>query len=170
MAGIINIALKQNVDLGLSGALNLGVSTSTAFNGSGNVGYQSGPWTSFVNAGIVRDERTVDGINDRERYDAVRNLLSATDQDVNTTMNQRGQNLNATVDYKINARDVLSNALLFNHRGSGDRSMNAYSELERLRRASRQLCASAPGGREGLDDRLRRLAQAHLQAEEARAV
>jgi outer membrane receptor protein involved in Fe transport len=129
MAGIINIALKQNVDLGLSGALNLGVSTPDRYNGSGNIGYQSGPWTTFINAGIITDERKVDGINDRERYDAVRNLLSATDQDVNTTMNQRGQNLNATVDYKINTRDVLSNALSLNHRGSGDRSMNAYSEL-----------------------------------------
>jgi outer membrane cobalamin receptor len=129
MAGIINIALKTNVDLGLSGALNLGVSTPQRYNGSGNLGYQSGPWTTFINAGIITDERTVDGINDRERYDAVRNLLSATDQDVNTTMNNRGQNLNATVDYKFNARDVLSNALAINHRGSGDRSMNAYSEL-----------------------------------------
>ena len=77
MAGIINIALKQNVDLGLSGALNLGVSTPQRYNSSGNIGYQSGPWTTFVNAGIVNDERNVDGINDRERYDAVRNLLSA---------------------------------------------------------------------------------------------
>ena len=129
MAGIINIALKQNVDLGLSGALNLGVSTPQRYNGSGNIGYQSGPWTTFVNAGIVTDERNVAGINDRERYDAVRNLLSATDQDVNTAMNQRGKNVNATVDYKFNARDVLSNALSINQRGSGDRSMNAYSEL-----------------------------------------
>jgi outer membrane cobalamin receptor len=42
MAGIINIALKQNVDLGLSGALNLGISTPQRYNSSGNVGYQSG--------------------------------------------------------------------------------------------------------------------------------
>ena len=129
MAGIINIALKQNVDLGLSGALNLGVSTPQRYNSSGNIGYQSGPWTTFINAGMNTDERNVAGINDRERYDAVRNLLSATDQDVNTRMNMRGQNLNATVDYKVSPRDVLSNALSLNHRGSGDRSMNAYSEL-----------------------------------------
>ncbi|MGH9887776.1 MAG: TonB-dependent receptor domain-containing protein, partial [bacterium] len=129
MAGIINIALKSNVDLGLSGALNAGVSTADRYNGSGNVGYQSGPWTSFVNAGAVTDQRSVVGINDRERYDAVRTLLSATNQDINSTATQNGQNLNATVDYKLTPRDVLSNALSVNHRSSGDASFNAYSEL-----------------------------------------
>jgi outer membrane receptor protein involved in Fe transport len=129
MAGIINIALKQNVDLGLSGALNLGLSTPNRYNSSGNLGYQSGPWTSFINAGLVTDQRSVDGINDRERYDAVRTLLSATDQDVNSTTSVHGQNVNVTVDYKLTPRDVLSNALSVNHRSSGDVSMNAYSEL-----------------------------------------
>ncbi len=129
MAGIINITLKQNVDLGLSGALNLAVSTPDRYNGSGNLGYQSGPWTSFVNAGSVTDRRRVVGINDRERYDALRNLLSATDQDVNSTATNSGRNLNATVDYKLTPRDVLSNALSINRRSSGDASMNAYSEL-----------------------------------------
>jgi outer membrane receptor protein involved in Fe transport len=129
MAGIINIALKQNVDLGLSGALNLGLSTPNRYNSSGNLGYQSGPWTSFVNAGLVTDQRSVAGINDRERYDAESTLLSATDQDVNSTTRVHGQNVTATVDYKLTPRDVLSNALSINHRSSGDRSMNAYSEL-----------------------------------------
>ena len=129
MAGIINIALKQNVDLGLSGAFNAGVSTPDRYNSSGNLGYQSGPWTSFINAGIVNDQRNVVGINDRERYDAESTLLSATDQDIRSTATNRGQNLNATVDYKLTPRDVLSNALSLNHRGSGDAAMNAYSEL-----------------------------------------
>ena len=75
MAGIINIALKSTVDLGLSGAFNAGVSTVDRYNGSGNLGYQSGPWTWVVNGGLVTDQRTVVAINDRERYDAVRMLL-----------------------------------------------------------------------------------------------
>jgi len=129
MAGIINIALKQNVDLGVSGGLNLGVSTPNRYNGSGNVGYQSGPLTSFVTAGVVTDRRAIVGINDRERFDAVQTMLSATNQDINSTANQRGQNVTATVDYKLTPRDVLSNALTVNHRSSGDASMNAYSEL-----------------------------------------
>ncbi len=129
MAGIINIALKSNVDLGVSGAFNGAVSNSDRYNSSGNVGYQSGPLTSFVSAGFVADKRSVDGINDRDRFNSLRALLSSTNQDLNTTMSQAGQNVNATVDYKLNARDVLSNALQFNHRDSKDNTFTSYSEL-----------------------------------------
>jgi outer membrane receptor protein involved in Fe transport len=129
MAGILNIALKQNVDLGLSGAANAGFSTAERYNGSTNFGYQSGPLTSFTTVGIVKDTRAVVGVNDRERYDALRSVTSATDQDIASEMTNNGQNLNATVDYKLTPRDVLSNALSVNHRSSGDASVSAYSEL-----------------------------------------
>src|SRR5215216_1997112 len=101
MAGIINVALKSNVDLGLSGSVNAAVSNSDRFNGSGNLGYQTGPLTSFVSGGIVSDQRNVIGINDRERYDAANTLLGITGQDIALTPSQSGQNLNATEDYKV---------------------------------------------------------------------
>jgi len=41
MAGIINIVLKTNADLGLSAGLNTGFATASRFNTGGNVGYQS---------------------------------------------------------------------------------------------------------------------------------
>jgi ferric enterobactin receptor len=129
MAGIINVALKQNVDLGLSGAGNAAVSTADRYNGSGNIGYQSGALTSFVSGGIVADLRNVAGINNRDRFNAANALLSSTDQSITSTPTNRGQNANATVDYKLSSRDVLSNALMLNHRSSGDASMTAYSEL-----------------------------------------
>lgn len=130
MAGIINVALKSNVDLGLSGALNTAVSTADRWNGSGNVGYQAGPWTSFVSGGVVSDQRNVVGINDRERYNAANALIGVTDQDLRMTPTNSGQNLNATVDYKLNARDVLSNALMFNRRTNGENTMTAYAEID----------------------------------------
>jgi outer membrane receptor protein involved in Fe transport len=129
MAGIINIALKSNVDLGLSGGFNGAVSNRDRYNSSGNLGYQSGPWTSFVNAGFVQDKRATDGINDRDRFNAVKALLSSTNQDLNTTMAMGGQNVSATVDYKLSSRDVLSNALQLNRRSSSDNTFTAYSEL-----------------------------------------
>ena len=45
MAGIINIVLKANTDLGLSGGVNTGFATPSRFNSGTNVGYQSGPVT-----------------------------------------------------------------------------------------------------------------------------
>lgn len=133
MAGIINVALKQNVDLGMSAGLNSAFSTAHRYNGSGNLGYQSGPFSSFTTVGINTDRRNIVGINDRERYDALRQLQSATDQDIASDATNAGQNLTTTIDYKLNARDVWSNALMFNHRSSGDASISAYSELNGAR-------------------------------------
>src|SRR5258706_669805 len=49
MAGIINIVLKANTDLGLSGGLNTGFSTPNRFDTSTNVRYQIGPGRLVVN-------------------------------------------------------------------------------------------------------------------------
>ncbi|HET9425383.1 MAG TPA: TonB-dependent receptor, partial [Gemmatimonadaceae bacterium] len=130
MAGIINVALKSNVDLGLSGAVNTAISTADRWNGSANLGYQAGPWTTFVSGGVVSDLRNVVGINDRERYDAANALVGTTGQDLVMTPTNAGQNLNATVDYKLSARDVLSNALMVNRRTSGESTMTGYTELD----------------------------------------
>ena len=130
MAGIINVALKSNVDLGLSGGVNGAMSNADRWNGSGNVGYQAGKWTTFVSAGVVSDLRNAIGINDRDRYDAGNALLGSTEQDLTLTPSNAGQNLNATVDYKVNARDVLSNALMLNRRTGNENMMTAYTELD----------------------------------------
>jgi outer membrane receptor protein involved in Fe transport len=129
MAGIINIALKSNVDLGLSGAVNGALSNPNRYNGSGNLGYQSGAWTSFVTAGLVSDARTAAGLNDRERFDAADALESTTAQDILLAPAAKGQNLTATVDYKLSSRDVLSNALALNHRTSDETSTTTQTLL-----------------------------------------
>ncbi|MEO5814267.1 MAG: TonB-dependent receptor [Gemmatimonadaceae bacterium] len=129
MAGIINIVLKSTVDLGYSGGANAGIANAQRYNASGNIGYQAGPLTSFLNLGVNNDDRDVTGINDRERLDALRAPMSFTNQDIATTAGNGGQNLNATVDYKLNPRDVLSNALTLSHRRSTDETVSAYEEL-----------------------------------------
>jgi outer membrane receptor protein involved in Fe transport len=130
MAGIINVALKSNVDLGLSGGVNGAMSTADRWNGSGNVGYQAGKWTTFVSGGVVSDLRNAQGINDRDRFNASSAIIGSTDQDLTLTPTNTGQNLNTTVDYKINARDVLSNALMLNRHTNGENTMTAYTELD----------------------------------------
>jgi outer membrane receptor protein involved in Fe transport len=129
MAGIINIVLKQNTDLGVSGGLNAGMAKADRYNGSGNIGYQSGPLTTFSSLGFYSDDRGIVGINDRERLDALRAPLSITEQDIEGQNANVGQNLTTNVDYKLNPRDVFSNALSINHRHSTDESVSAYTEL-----------------------------------------
>lgn len=129
MAGIINIVLKQNTDLGVSGGLNAGIAEADRYNGSGNIGYQSGPLTTFSSLGFYSDDRGIVGINDRERLDALRAPLSITEQDIEGQNANVGQNLTTNVDYKLNPRDVFSNALSINHRHSTDESVSANTEL-----------------------------------------
>ncbi|MBA2707783.1 MAG: TonB-dependent receptor [Gemmatimonadaceae bacterium] len=130
MAGIINLVLKQNADLGMSGGVTVGSATAEGrYNGSGNVANQSGPWTLFSSYGFNSDDREIVGINNRERYDALRIPLLVTEQDILGQNGNVGHNFNSTVDYKLTDRDVLTNVLSLNLRNSTDNSVSAYTEL-----------------------------------------
>ena len=133
MAGIINIVLKQNVDLGLSGGLSLAASTADRYTGSGNLGYQQGPATFFVSYGFNTEDQVMAGVNDRTRLGAQRAPLSFTEQDLRGNSGNYGHNLNTTLDYRLGDRDVVSNGLLLNWRGGTDESLSAYSELDGTR-------------------------------------
>ena len=129
MAGIINLVMKQNVDLGLSGGVTVASATSSGrYNGAGNLGYQVGPWTSFTSYGYNADDRDIDGVNNRTRL-SLGNPLAYTEQDILGNQTNAGHNLTSTLDYKVNTRDVLSNALTLNVRRFNDNSIATYSEL-----------------------------------------
>jgi ferric enterobactin receptor len=129
MAGIINIVLKQNVDLGLSTGAQVAMSTPQRFYGSGNVGYQAGKWSSMTTGGFNRDARNIWGINDRERYDAAQALMSISGEDIDADAKNGGVNLTSSLDYQRNKRDLFSNAITLNRRFGIDESMNAFAEL-----------------------------------------
>lgn len=133
MAGILNIVLRQNVDLGVSAGLNLGAAGTDRYNAAGNVGYQSGPLTLFTNLGVYSDDRPIIGINERERYDALSALSSVTAQDIGGRQGGRGQNFSTNVDYKLSSRDLFSNALSINHRDGTDNSVSSYIEYDASR-------------------------------------
>ncbi len=133
MAGIINIVLKQNVDLGLSGGLTLAASTADRYTASGNLGYQQGPATWFMSYGFSSDDQGQNGLNNRTRLGAQRTPLSFTEQDIRGSNANGGHNFNGTLDYRLGERDVLSNALMLNLRGSTNEALSAYSELDGAR-------------------------------------
>ncbi|HET6616749.1 MAG TPA: TonB-dependent receptor, partial [Gemmatimonadota bacterium] len=130
MAGIINIVLKQNTDLGMSGGLTLTGSPSDRYNTSATLGYQRGAFTSFSSYGFNSNERNVDGINDRERFDELSDLLSVTEQDFVGDNTDAGHNLSSTIDYRVNDRDVLTNVFSLNRRGSDEQSLSAVTEFD----------------------------------------
>jgi len=131
MAGIINIVLKANTDLGLSGGLNTGFANPGRFNAGTNVGYQQGKLTLFGTYGFNSDDRGIVGINDRERYDPSNgNPISFTDQDIDGRNKNAGHNVSTNVDFKATEKDVISNALSFNKRRSNDAALAGYTELD----------------------------------------
>ena len=129
MAGIINIVLKANTDLGVSGGLNTGFATPSRFNTGTNVGYQSGPVTLFGTYGFNADDRAIVGINDRLRYDAVGSPMSYTNQDIDGRNINAGHNFTGNIDYKLTDKDVISNSLSLNRRHSNDGAFAGYTEL-----------------------------------------
>ncbi len=130
MAGIINIVLKANTDLGLSGGLNTGFATMSRFNVGTNLGYQQGKLTLFGTYGFNSDDRGIIGINDRERFDPAGSPMSFTNQDIDGRNKNAGHNISTNIDYKLTDKDVLSNALSLNRRHTSDGTLAGYTELD----------------------------------------
>jgi len=129
MAGIINIVLKANTDLGLSGGLNTEYAAPNRFNTGTNLGYQSGPVTLFGTYGFNADDRAIVGINNRLRYDPVGSPMSYTNQDIDGRTINGGHNFTGNIDYKLTDKDVISNSLSLNRRHSNDGALAGYMEL-----------------------------------------
>jgi ferric enterobactin receptor len=130
MAGIINIVLKANTDLGLSGGLNTGFANAGRFNAGTNLGYQKGALTLFGTYGFNSDDRGIIGINDRQRFDPAGDPMSFTNQDIDGRNQNAGHNFSTNIDYKLTPRDVISNALSLNRRHSNDAALAGYTELD----------------------------------------
>ncbi len=130
MAGIINIVLKAQTDLGVSGGLNAGGANINRINAGTNLGYQSGPLTLFGTYGFNSDNRGIIGLNDRLRYDATGAPLSYTNQDIEGNNSNAGHNFSTNVDYKLTDRDVISNQFSINRRHGFDNSLAGYTNLD----------------------------------------
>ncbi len=129
MAGIINIVMKQGVDLGTSGGFSLAASTEEQYNVSGNIGHQTGPIALFATYGFFTTERLAFGVNDLTRFQA-EIPESFTFQDLDQTMDFWSHNFTLNADYTINKRDVLLATFQTQRRGMDDGSLMLYNELD----------------------------------------
>jgi ferric enterobactin receptor len=130
MAGIINIVLKAQTDLGFSGGLNVGGATINRMNAGTNLGYQSGPLTMFGTYGYNADDRGITGLNDRLRFDPNGAPASYTNQLIDGNNTNGGHNFSTNIDYKLTDRDVLSNQFSVNRRHGFDNSLAGYTDLD----------------------------------------
>ena len=136
MAGILNIVLKENTDLGTSGGFTVGGGTTGQMNTSANIGYQRGPLTLFANYGLMRDSRQISGYIDRAGLQA--GLVPYLEADIGGAQKGFSNNLNASADYKIGARDALTSNLIVSDRSPTRTNDNLYSERD----ASRDITSS----------------------------
>ncbi|MBW3661350.1 MAG: TonB-dependent receptor, partial [Gemmatimonadetes bacterium] len=130
MAGIVNIVMKQNADLGTSAGFTASAATSERYNVGANLGYQRGPITLFTTYGFYADDRDYTGINDRERLDAIGSTLSLTEQDLFGENLREGHNLSATLDWSVTEKDVLTNVLTLNRRAADEFTFSGVTELD----------------------------------------
>jgi outer membrane receptor protein involved in Fe transport len=127
MAGIVNVVLRQNTDLGTSGGITAGGGTTGQVNLSGNVGFQKGPLTLFGNYGFMRDDRETTGFTFREnRY---LTPLTYLEQDAAGAFAPISHTLNTSAEYKLASRDVLHTSLLLSTRSSDRNDLNEYREF-----------------------------------------
>ncbi|MDP9348317.1 MAG: outer membrane beta-barrel family protein, partial [Gemmatimonadota bacterium] len=125
----------QNTELGLSGGLSLGGGTTGQLNGSGNLGWQSGPLTLFGSYGLMRDERETSGFNYTEYFNNPR----FTEQDISGSMRPLSHSLTMSGDLKVGKQGTLSTNLVVNSRAAEMTNLNALRELD----ASRNLRGTA---------------------------
>src|SRR5205085_11916380 len=115
--------------LGVSAGLNANFSDVDRNSASGTMGYQSGPITTFSNAGMNVDTRTISGINNRDRFNSTGALAGSTNQDIFSDPRNYGQRFMGNIEYAPNKRDSWFNQLSVNHRSGEDHSVNRYHEL-----------------------------------------
>ncbi|HEX2204060.1 MAG TPA: TonB-dependent receptor [Longimicrobium sp.] len=130
MAGIVNLVLKQNTDLGWSGGTQLGMGTGEKYNASGNLGYQRGPLTLFFNYGFNADKRETTGFNDRENLPFGGAPRSFFEQDILGAFDAVSHSLNSTADLKVGRQNTLSGSLLLSRRDFEAQTRNFYRRLD----------------------------------------
>ena len=130
-AGILNIILKQEVELGLSGGVNAGTASTGQASFSGNIGKQQGKFTGFISGNIYRDNRYSSGTISRT------NLVIPVPVFVETELTGRQNPLssgaNLRTEYRINATDALTFDSYFFGGSFGGTNSSFYTDLDATR-------------------------------------
>ena len=105
-AGIINIVLNQNADLGWSGGFTAATGTTGQANVSAHAGHQAGPLTLFGSYGIYRNHQDMDG------HSLLTNVGIATPAAISShidgSTDPLWQSSTFRTEYKLSSDDAIS--------------------------------------------------------------
>lgn len=126
MAGILNIVLDQDVELGFSGGLSASAGTKGQLNGSANLGYQAGPLTLFGSYGFMRMERESSGFNNIEYFSSA----TFAEQAISGAQEPQSHTLTANAALKVGEQGALAANLIVAPRGADLKNLNVLRELD----------------------------------------
>ncbi|MEM6647112.1 MAG: TonB-dependent receptor [Bacteroidota bacterium] len=105
MAGILNIELREDADLGVGGSIQAGFGTGDKYNIGGSLNAQRGKLRVFANYGFRYEDRFSTGDNFRENFYGASDLIDQIDDGLNNRLNNL---LSVTMDYNFARTDVLT--------------------------------------------------------------
>lgn len=105
-AGIINIILNQEAEVGLSGGFTAGTGTTGMANLSGNIGRQSGPLTLFASGSFYRDSHDLTGTT--SRINIAVPVPAFVDSRSGGSMQPTSGGLTLRSEYRFTPHDALS--------------------------------------------------------------
>ncbi|HEX9938428.1 MAG TPA: TonB-dependent receptor [Longimicrobium sp.] len=115
LAGIVNIVLKANADLGLSGGLTTSAGSSGQRNATGNLGWQRGRVTLFGSYGYMDDERGNTAFSTRENLSDGAPVRRVVQIGTGSTA-MRSNTLNTSAEVRLGAAETLGGTLLLSDR------------------------------------------------------
>jgi outer membrane receptor protein involved in Fe transport len=127
-AGIINIVLNAEAEVGLSGGLMASAGSTGAMNASGNVGKQQGKLTVFLSGNVYKDHRDMSGTI--ERTNLIIPVPAATNTQLDGTSSPLSGGGNVRSEYRFNPALSLSfDGYFFSGKFDGDNS-SRYIDLD----------------------------------------
>jgi hypothetical protein len=123
--GIVNIVLKENADLGLSGSVFTNAGTRGDLGGGGRLAYQRGRLTLFGGSFLRLSRR------DQTSYDLRSNLLAdpvtRLEQDARTERDGLSGNLDLTAEWKLTPRSTVWSEVGVYRNGWESESLTEYT-------------------------------------------
>ena len=128
MAGIVNIVLRENTDLGLSAALTVAGSSTDRYNGSGTVGFQQGRLNLAGMYAVNSDFRRPSGYMERLNFLGA-GAGETIFQDSESLRESLGHSFTGSMDFSIRPKTTLSLQASGSTNGNESLTVNDFQVL-----------------------------------------